>query len=148
MRATGIVRRIDDIGRVVIPREIRRSMNIQDGEPLEIYTDRDMVIFKKYKDFEVNYELMFNVVSAIYDVAGIYDNYGELKRVGSGFTLDVHIIASADKPIALANGLLIIPIVDSRGDLVAMVAVDDKHSADASIIQALAEATLLEGAAN
>ena len=49
MKATGIVRRIDDLGRVVIPKEIRRTMQIRDGDPLEIYTEKDgEVIFKKY----------------------------------------------------------------------------------------------------
>ena len=49
MKATGIVRRIDDLGRVVIPKEIRRTMRIRDGDPLEIYTEKDgEVIFKKY----------------------------------------------------------------------------------------------------
>lgn len=49
MKATGIVRRIDDLGRVVIPKEIRRTMRIREGDPLEIYTNRDgEVIFKKY----------------------------------------------------------------------------------------------------
>lgn len=52
MRATGIVRRTDDLGRVVIPREIRRQCGIVEGEPLEIFTNKVgnevMVIFKKY----------------------------------------------------------------------------------------------------
>lgn len=49
MRATGIVRRIDDLGRVVIPKEIRRTLRIREGDPLEIYTDSGgEVIFKKY----------------------------------------------------------------------------------------------------
>ena len=49
MKATGIVRRIDDLGRVVIPKEIRRTMRIREGDPLEIYTDNDGgVIFRKY----------------------------------------------------------------------------------------------------
>ncbi len=49
MKATGIVRRIDDLGRVVIPKEIRRTMRIREGDPLEIYTDTNGgVIFKKY----------------------------------------------------------------------------------------------------
>ena len=41
MKATGIVRRIDDLGRIVIPKEIRRTMRIREGDPLEIYTDKD-----------------------------------------------------------------------------------------------------------
>jgi len=49
MKATGIVRRIDDLGRVVIPKEIRRTMRIREGDPLEIYTSNEgEVIFKKY----------------------------------------------------------------------------------------------------
>lgn len=49
MKATGIVRRIDDLGRVVIPKEIRRTMRIREGDPLEIYTSSDGgVVFKKY----------------------------------------------------------------------------------------------------
>ena len=49
MKATGIVRRIDDLGRVVIPKEIRKTMRIREGDPLEIFTNRDgEVIFKKY----------------------------------------------------------------------------------------------------
>ena len=49
MKATGIVRRIDDLGRVVIPKEIRRTMRIREGDPLEIYTSADgEVVFRKY----------------------------------------------------------------------------------------------------
>ena len=49
MKATGIVRRIDDLGRVVIPKEIRRTMRIREGDPLEIFTEKDgELIFKKY----------------------------------------------------------------------------------------------------
>ena len=49
MKATGIVRRIDDLGRVVIPKEIRRTLRIREGDPLEIFVDRDgEVILKKY----------------------------------------------------------------------------------------------------
>ena len=48
MKATGIVRRIDDLGRIVIPKEIRRSFRIKEGDPLEIFTDAEgEVIFKK-----------------------------------------------------------------------------------------------------
>ena len=49
MKATGIVRRIDDLGRIVIPKEIRRVLRIREGDPLEIFTEKDgEVIFKKY----------------------------------------------------------------------------------------------------
>lgn len=49
MKATGIIRRIDDLGRVVVPKEIRRTLKIREGDPLEIFTDRDgEIILKKY----------------------------------------------------------------------------------------------------
>ena len=49
MKATGIVRRIDDLGRVVVPKEIRRTLRIREGDPLEIYTDREGgIILRKY----------------------------------------------------------------------------------------------------
>ena len=50
MRATGIVRRIDDLGRVVIPKEIRREMKIREGDPLEIFVDKqnNLVCFQRY----------------------------------------------------------------------------------------------------
>lgn len=49
MKATGIVRRIDDLGRIVIPKEIRRTLRIRESDPLEIFTDREgEIILKKY----------------------------------------------------------------------------------------------------
>jgi stage V sporulation protein T len=48
MKATGIVRRIDDLGRVVIPKEIRRTCHIKEGDPLEIFLENGAVVFKKY----------------------------------------------------------------------------------------------------
>lgn len=49
MKATGIIRRIDDLGRIVIPKEIRRNMNIREGDPMEIYLDGDnRIVFEKY----------------------------------------------------------------------------------------------------
>ncbi len=72
MKATGIVRRIDDLGRVVIPKEIRRTMRIREGDPLEIYTDREgEVIFKKYSpigelgDFSQDYCESLNKASGV-----------------------------------------------------------------------------------
>ena len=56
MKATGIVRRIDDLGRVVIPKEIRRELRIREGDPLEIFVDKNegLVCFQRY-DVEKNY---------------------------------------------------------------------------------------------
>ena len=53
MKATGIVRRIDDLGRIVIPKEIRRTLRLREGTPLEIYTDTEgRIVLKKYSPME------------------------------------------------------------------------------------------------
>ncbi|MFJ8102829.1 AbrB/MazE/SpoVT family DNA-binding domain-containing protein [Lysinibacillus sp. NPDC096212] len=49
MKSTGIVRKVDDLGRVVVPKELRRALGIDEGDPVEIFTDGDKVILKKYK---------------------------------------------------------------------------------------------------
>lgn len=48
MKATGIVRRVDDLGRIVIPKEIRQTLRIKEGEPMELWLDKDIICFKKY----------------------------------------------------------------------------------------------------
>lgn len=59
MKATGIVRRIDDLGRVVIPKEIRRNMRLKEGDPLEFYFEEDgSIIIKKYAFYNSNEGLM------------------------------------------------------------------------------------------
>lgn len=62
MNPTGIVRRVDDLGRVVIPKEIRRTLGIKEGEPLEIYTNEDTVCFKKYQQRDF-YEWFENTIN-------------------------------------------------------------------------------------
>lgn len=72
MKATGIVRRIDDLGRVVIPKEIRRTMRIREGDPLEIYTSNDgEVIFKKYSPINELSEGAMQAAEVIYKLGGM-----------------------------------------------------------------------------
>jgi len=71
MKATGIVRRIDDLGRVVIPKEIRRTMRIREGEPLEIFVDREgEVILKKYSPIGELGEFAQEYVDSLADATG------------------------------------------------------------------------------
>ena len=87
MKATGIVRRIDDLGRVVIPKEIRRTMRIRDGDPLEIFTDKEGgVIFKKYS-------LM----------GGLTDFAGQMCDTLSKTTGQIAVITDRDTCIAVAG---------------------------------------------
>ena len=64
MRTTGIVRRIDDLGRVVIPKEVRRTLKIKEGDPLELYVNDGMVCFKKYAPDNID-EIAEGVKSAL-----------------------------------------------------------------------------------
>lgn len=72
MKATGIVRRIDDLGRVVIPKEIRRTMRIREGDPLEIFTNRDgEVIFKKYSPIGEWSQIATQYAETLYKTCGL-----------------------------------------------------------------------------
>ena len=89
MKATGIVRRIDDLGRIVIPKEIRRTMRIREGDPLEIFTDIDgEVVFKKY--------------SPIGELASFSTGYAEALAKTSGSPVLIcdrdHVVAAAGIP--------------------------------------------------
>ena len=70
MKATGILRRIDELGRVVIPKEIRKSMKMREGEELEIYTTEEEVVLKKYSEISAMERSARSLVSAIHKVTG------------------------------------------------------------------------------
>ncbi len=71
MKATGIVRRIDDLGRVVIPKEIRRTLRIREGDPLEIFVDREgEVILKKYSPIGELGEFAKEYADSLYEATG------------------------------------------------------------------------------
>jgi AbrB family transcriptional regulator (stage V sporulation protein T) len=71
LKATGIVRRIDDLGRVVIPKEIRRTLRIREGAPLEIFVDREgEVILKKYSPIEELEEFAKGYADSLYEAIG------------------------------------------------------------------------------
>lgn len=105
MKATGIVRRIDDLGRVVVPKEIRRTLRIREGDPLEIFTDREGgVILRKY--------------SPIRELGEFAQQYAESLSQTTGHTIA---IADRDQIIAAAG--------DSKKDLLSK-----KTSADLGVV--------------
>lgn len=84
MKATGVVRKIDDLGRIVIPKEIRKTMRVREGEPLEIFTDqKGQIILKKY--------------SPIGDMGGFAKRYAESLAQSSGYTVCI-----SDKDMIIA----------------------------------------------
>lgn len=89
MKATGIVRKIDELGRIVIPKEIRRTMKIREGDPLEIFTEKNgEVIFKKYSPLNENFEISGSVCEALHKHGGfsvcVFD--GDTLIAHSGFS--------------------------------------------------------------
>lgn len=88
MKATGIVRRIDDLGRVVIPKEIRRTLRLREGTPLEIFTDREgEIILKKY--------------SPMVELTAFSSQYAEAMAQSTG---NIVCIVDRDQVIAVAGG--------------------------------------------
>ena len=88
MKATGIVRRVDDLGRIVIPKEIRRTLRIREGDPLEIYTEKDGgVIFRKYSPMvdlqEFAAQMCESISSATGHIAAIADRDGIIALHGA-----------------------------------------------------------------
>lgn len=86
---TGIVRRIDDLGRIVIPKELRRTLNVEAGDPLEFSVEGNMVVLRKYAPIDDN-ELIkvFSVVELAAQAVGspiaVYDNDGYLVKATDG----------------------------------------------------------------
>lgn len=68
MKSTGIVRRIDELGRIVIPKEIRKNLHIREGESVEIFTDSDSIILKKFSVIKSIDDLAQNLVDSVFSV--------------------------------------------------------------------------------
>ena len=79
MKATGIVRCIDDLGRVVIPEEIRRNCDIREGDPLEIFLEDGGVVFKKY-----NPDYRSELANVLRSAADYYAIYGDNATIPTG----------------------------------------------------------------
>ena len=98
MRATGIVRRIDSLGRIVIPKEIRRTMQIREGDSLEIYVDpAGDIILKKYSTIDELGQNAENYVNQLYKITG-----------------DTVIIADREKVVAVSKNISKIDVVGKR----------------------------------
>lgn len=134
MKATGIVRRIDDLGRVVVPKEIRRVLRIREGDPLEIYTSTSgEIILKKYSPISDMSQFAGEYAETVSKILGgtiiVSDTDQIIAASGSGkkeYT-DKHIDPELDKIIQSKNRVLndnkiIIPIV-SHGDPIGSITV-------------------------
>lgn len=129
MKATGIVRRIDDLGRIVIPKEIRRTLRIREGDPLEIFTDVDgQIVLKKY--------------SPIGELGNFAKEYAEALAQSTGH---ITCIADKDQIIAVAGGskkeFLDKSISPNLGKIIEARAFFTAQKADNKFIPILSEGT-------
>ena len=135
MKATGIVRRIDDLGRVVIPKEIRRTMRIREGDPLEIYTTRDgEVIFKKYsligglEDFAAQFcdtlsrNTDFTAAVTLSDGIYTFPRPGKRELLGKNLSPQLEQIMEQRSIYQYRSGQERLPVSESTGQYAAAVA--------------------------
>lgn len=130
MKATGIVRRIDDLGRVVIPKEIRRTLRIREGDPLEIFVDREgEVILKKY--------------SPIGELGEFAKEYADSLHEATGH---IACIADRDRIIAVsgapkkefyekANGPAVEKVMEKRRSILIEKPGEGKHCQDCAVLE-------------
>ena len=144
MKATGIVRRIDDLGRVVIPKEIRRTMRIREGDPLEIYTESDgTVIFKKYSPIGELGEFASQYAEALAHTAGIpacisdkdtviaVSGVSKKELMNKKISDDIEKVMSQKSTFVLKNGEKNITVSDSNDSLTAGIAAPIIYDGDA-----------------
>lgn len=153
MRSTGIVRRIDELGRVVIPKEIRRTMRIKEGEELEVFTTEDALVLKKFSavkemvDFNVDYVksiyLSTGLTAIITDKEKILAVAGDFKqyKVGAHYTVKgerlleerrikslngIEVMSLFGEDVSEVGGMVLSPIV-VNGDVMGAVIVVSKR---------------------
>lgn len=122
MKSTGVLRRIDDLGRIVIPKEIRKNLKIRDGESLEIFINGDAVILKKYSYMSDLYNVAQSCSDAIYDVINkniiitdrdkIIAASGPLKKKYIGKSISDFIQSTIDKRSNVVENKNNIEIID------------------------------------
>ena len=148
MKATGIVRRMDELGRVVIPKEIRKTLRIKEGDPLEIFTEKEQLLLQKYSPLSKLENFAESLADSLYGISGasalVCDTDVVLAAKGSAFkdackkTVSDEIanvmndrkvfVGNDDKKIkpydgcAMLGGVIVAPIVFA-GDVIGAVAV-------------------------
>lgn len=117
MRVTGIVKRIDDLGRVVIPKELRKSLKLPEGTPMEIFVEGDMICLKRYQPVnEADFIKAKNILAPILPQFAILDGYGDF-RVAHNLPTPIS-LAQAD-----ADKTLYVEHISECGDRLAYIVV-------------------------
>lgn len=136
MKSTGVIRKIDELGRIVLPKEIRRNLGIRDGENLEIFVENDHILLKKYSKIQDYSEIVKSLASIVSDTFNlnviitdrdkvIYSNVNKIPinhEIGDKFLGFIHNRESISKSILetynfkdleLTGYFLILPIISS-----------------------------------
>jgi len=127
VKSTGVLRRIDDLGRVVIPKEIRKNLKIRDGESLEIFINGDAVVLKKYSFMSDLYDIAQTCSDSFYDVINkdilitdrdkIISVSGNLKKKYNGKDISKFIVKSIEKKQTIIdNDSDYIEIIDNESE--------------------------------
>jgi len=136
MKATGIVRRIDELGRVVIPKEIRKTLRLSSGDPLEIFTDRDELLFKKYSPIKSLDGFAKSFAEGMYEVSGhsaaVCDTDGVIAVAGSGKELSGRRISTELERIMRERRVLLINV--SEGGTAVAITAEQERAAAAQVI--------------
>lgn len=161
MKSTGVTRKIDELGRVVIPKEIRKNLGIRDGESLEIFTDEESIIFKKYSEIERFEDLgkkLCDLVSNIYKLNIIITDREKVISTSINTEiiskkLDVKLISLIDNRESLlskekqtlnfenieVNGYTtIMPIIESSDSLGLIILLDENYNDNGNLAKLLA----------
>lgn len=146
MKETGIVRRIDDLGRIVIPLEIRRNLNLREGDPLEIYVESDgSIIFKKFSTLGGIADYAKNASKSLVICgieSAIFDNFGDY--VSGSSSMKAYAVELAKNLgerslwyLSNKKDVACQPIL-SNGDLVGYIIFEDKSNSDSLMVKSIA----------
>lgn len=137
MQETGMIRRIDELGRVVIPKEMRKTLRIKEGDPLEIYTDKDHLVFRKYSPISTINDYVQAVADGVDELSEkaclitdndsvIYASKGKLKEtVGKNVS---------DQLLKILNERKSVVVSRIDGGTIVPITVDDDLNAENQII--------------
>ncbi len=137
MKATGIVRRIDELGRVVIPKEIRRTLRLREGDPLEVFTDRDELMLKKYSPIASLEKIGEATAKSLNDLSGhlaiICDTDEVLTACGEGKKTVANKELSAEMDKILKERRSYLANLSEGGDIIPIIG-DNELTVTAQII--------------